>query len=169
MNNTRLRSFRKHLREIERAVARHLKDQTPCCGITLAQCHVLMELEEMAHPGIAELADRLQLDASTLSRTIDGLVKSGLASRTENPQNRRSSRIALTENGVQTCHQINLVCDEFYSRLFEKIPKSQHSKLLEAIGLFSQVFSEFQTENCWKHSLKNLPEKEGDRHGKKCK
>lgn len=167
MNNPQMRSFRRQLREIERAVARHLKDQTPCCGITPAQCHVLLELEEMANPGIAKLAGRLQLDASTLSRTIDGLVKSGLVSRTENPQNRRSSWVSLTEDGIQTCHQINLVCDEFYSRLFEKIPKSQHSRLLKAIGLFAQVFSEFQTETCWKHSLKNLSEKEGDPHGKK--
>lgn len=166
MKVEQVKLFRKRLREIERAVARHLKDQTTCCGITLAQCHAILELEEMGSPSIAELASRMQLDASTLSRTIDGLVKSGLVNRMENPQNRRSSFVSLTEEGTRTCHRINQVCDEFYLKLFEKIPGGQHLRLMEAIELFSRIFCEFQSEWCCTHPLKSLLEKEGDRHEK---
>jgi DNA-binding MarR family transcriptional regulator len=112
--------FPQALREIERAVARHLKDQTARCGVTLAQCHIILELEELGNPSIVELAGQLQLDSSTLSRSIDGLVKSGMVNRMENPQNRRSSLLSLTEEGIKTGNQINQVCDEFYSELYAR-------------------------------------------------
>jgi|WetSurMetagenome_2_1015567.scaffolds.fasta_scaffold160088_2 DNA-binding MarR family transcriptional regulator len=140
MRLQQIKTFRKRLREIERAVARHLKDQTSCCGVTLAQCHVILELEEMGSPGIAELAGQLQLDSSTLSRTIDGLVKTGLVSRRENPRNRRSSQVSLTPRGIQAGRQINQVCDDFYARLFERIPASEHPRLLDSIDFFARLF-----------------------------
>jgi DNA-binding MarR family transcriptional regulator len=161
-----IKLFRRHLREIERAVSGSLKDQTTCCGVTLAQCHVLLELEEMGSPSIVELAEKLKLDASTLSRTIDGLVKSGWVSRTENPRNRRSSLISLTQEGRKTCDEINERCNQFYSRVFARIPAAQHAKLLDAVELLSGVFCEFRFDACCGGSSKGQCENEGKRHGK---
>ncbi|HNX96177.1 MAG TPA: MarR family transcriptional regulator [Candidatus Aminicenantes bacterium] len=142
MNRRQLRSFRSHLREIERRVARTLKDQTTCCGVTSAQFHVLMELAERRRPSIMELAAALQLDASTLSRTVDGLVKAGLLEREENPTNRRSNLLSLTSAGKQTCDEINRTCDEFYARLLAKVPAEKHETLLEAVRVLASVFGE---------------------------
>jgi DNA-binding MarR family transcriptional regulator len=154
--------FRRYLRQIERAVARSLKDQTTCCDVTLAQCHVLLELEEMGSPNVVELAARLKLDASTLSRTVDGLVKSGLVSRVENPENRRSILLSLTKEGRKTCNRINQMCNQFYSGLFERIPAGRRTQLLNAIELLSRVFSEFKIDACCEVSPKNPCQKRGE-------
>ena len=142
MNRRQLRLFRSHLREIERQVAKTLKDQTTCCGVTSAQCHVLMELAGREQPSIMELAARLQLDASTLSRTVDGLVSVGLLTRVENPVNRRSSLLSFTSTGKSTYDEINRTCDEFYTRLLARIPAEKHQALLEAVGVLASMFGE---------------------------
>ncbi len=146
MNQAQLREFRKYLREIEREVARSLRDQTICCGVTMAQCHVLLELGELDTPSIGALAERLQLDSSTLSRTVDGLVKAGLLSRLDDPANRRRSVLSLTEKGQAARESIDLMCDEFYTKLFSKIPASRHDRLLEAVGLLAAILSETRAE-----------------------
>lgn len=142
MEQIQLRDFRKYLREIEREVARSLKDQTTCCGVTMAQCHVILELGELGNPSIGDLADRLKLDASTLSRTVDGLVKSGLLNRLEDPRNRRRTVISLTEKGQAVSESINTQCDQFYLSLFSKIPAERHGRLLEAVGLLAGILGE---------------------------
>ncbi len=46
----------------------------PTNGISLAQCHTLLEIEKSHEISISELANTLSLDKSTVSRTVDGLV-----------------------------------------------------------------------------------------------
>jgi hypothetical protein len=41
MNREAIRELRRHIREIEREVEFNLKDQIDCCGVSMAQCHVL--------------------------------------------------------------------------------------------------------------------------------
>lgn len=143
-----MRSFRAHLRTIERQVARTLKDQTTCCGVTLAQCHVLIEVGELGQPSLAEVAARLQLDASTLSRTVDGLVKAGLLMREENPRNRRSVFLSFTAKGKGIHDEINRMCDEFYSRFFTRIPTAQHASFLGAVERLAELFGEIDFSGC---------------------
>ena len=97
--STVLTSFRRQLRVLEREVIRELEAQTDCCGVTLAQCHVLLELADsiLSLSGLSEL---LSLDRSTLSRTVDGLVKAGLVERSDDPSDRRTLRLVLTPAGT---------------------------------------------------------------------
>jgi DNA-binding MarR family transcriptional regulator len=142
MKDKAVRSFRSHLREIERQVARNLKDQTTCCGVTMAQCHLLLEMEELENPNIAELAQRMRLDASTLSRTVDGLVKAGLLTRSEDPDNRRRTQLALTGKGRQTYDIINHGCDEFYARMLARIPAKNHASFMQAVAALAAMLRE---------------------------
>lgn len=148
MNEKELRTFRRHLREIERYIAGTLKDQTSCCGVTMAQCHVLLEFDGREVLTNAGLARDLRLDASTLSRTVDGLVKAGLIGRAENPQNRRSSQLTLTGKGRETLEIINESCDRYYSGFFDVIPEEKHAALVESIELLSRLFSGYDFQKC---------------------
>jgi DNA-binding MarR family transcriptional regulator len=134
-----VRSFRSHLREIERQVAWNLKDQTTCCGVSMAQCHLLLAMAELENPSIAELAGRMLLDASTLSRTVDGLVKAGLLTRVEDPDNRRRALLSFTDKGRQTCDVINRGCDEFYARMLARIPAKGHASFLRAVATLAMM------------------------------
>ncbi len=73
-------------------------------GLSLGDYEVLVHLSEA--PGSAvrmsELADRLHLSPSGITRRIDGLVKSGLVERRPCPSDRRGSNAALTKLGLKT-------------------------------------------------------------------
>ena len=58
----------------ERLTARQLKEESCCRGVTLAQCHTILEIEELGQATTVELSKRLGLDKSTLSRTIDSTL-----------------------------------------------------------------------------------------------
>jgi len=113
-SGTSVRDFRRSLRALEREVELSLASQTECCGVTSAQCHILLEVEGRGSPSIGELAEALELDPSTLSRTVDSLVKAKLVSRVDDPSNRRRQLVELLPLGLAKVEYINLVCDEYY-------------------------------------------------------
>jgi len=121
-----VRLFRKSLRTFERLVTSQLKGSSCCTGVSLSQCHALLEIEDQGEPTLGDLAQNLGLDKSTLSRTIDGLVTIGLVTRAAHPGDRRSIRISITEQGRRTCDRINACNDALYTRMLARIdPKLQ--------------------------------------------
>ncbi len=147
MNKAAIREFRRHIREIEREVEFQLKDQTDCCGVTMAQCHVLMEIDDMGETSIVDLAKRLRLDTSTLSRTVDGLVREGYVAREINPVNRRFVVIGLTEKGRVKTSEINEVCDRFYHGILKDMPDGREY-FLESVRRLSEVISRRNSIPC---------------------
>lgn len=137
MNNKKVRHFRKILRNFERLTNLQLKN---CCsGVSLAQCHVLLEIEELGQATTVQLALRLGLDKSTLSRTIDGLVDIGLVDRLPNPSDRRFTPLSLTEQGKAVCNAINRTSDDFYGRVLENIPQEKHETVIKNLSLLVEA------------------------------
>jgi DNA-binding MarR family transcriptional regulator len=132
-----VRAFRADLRVLEREVVLSLSSDTGCCGVSVAQCHLLLETEARGVTNVTELAAAVVLDKSTLSRTVDGLCRSGLLRRQVDPANRRQQIISLTARGRATAAKINAACDESYERLFDFIPAAKRSAVAEAIGLLA--------------------------------
>jgi DNA-binding MarR family transcriptional regulator len=62
---------------------------------------VLSILSAGGSVSLAELAAAAEVKAPTMSRIVEALVKSGLATREADPGNRRRVRIAATEEGRQ--------------------------------------------------------------------
>jgi len=139
MPDSSIRNFRRGLRALERQVELALIAQTDCCGVTPAQCHLLLEVEELGEVSIGDLASALELDASTLSRTVDGLVKAGLLVRREDPANRRRQLVCLTVSGRGKTDYINDLCDRYYKGLLDALPADEAGTLLEALPLFAKA------------------------------
>lgn len=139
-----VRFFRKGIRALEREVELALISQTECCGITPAQCHLLLAVEEAIDPSIGEIAAALELDASTLSRTVDSLVKTELLSRREDPANRRRQLIALTEAGREKARAINTLCDRYYEGLLAALPPHEAETIVHSIPFFVDSMREWR-------------------------
>jgi len=138
--------FRRSLRSLEAEVSRTLSGETECCGVTVAQCHLLLETQLHGSANLGELAAALELDKSTLSRTVDGLTQTGLIDRQEDPANRRKVSIRLTEAGLQKADFINSVCNDAYAKVFTFIPEEKQALVIEAVSLLAAAMKKSRKE-----------------------
>jgi DNA-binding MarR family transcriptional regulator len=134
-----IRDFRVNLRVLEREVELSMTSEAGCCGVTFAQCHLLLEVERRGRTSITELAAALELDKSTLSRTVDGACRAGLIDRTVDPTSRRQQVLSLTEAGKERAAAINNQCDASYTRLFDFIPAAKRMMVVQSVALLAEA------------------------------
>jgi DNA-binding MarR family transcriptional regulator len=145
---TDIASFRRDLRVLEREIARSLASETGCCGVTLAQCHLLLEVAQRGETGVTELSGILDLDKSTLSRTVEGLVQAGLLHRETDPGNRRRQIVSLTDKGKRKADSINGLCDASYRKLFSALPEGKRAMVAESVSLLGAAMHRMRKECC---------------------
>lgn len=143
-----IRAFRRSLRALERQVELSLASQTECCGVTPAQCHVLLEVAEAGSPSVGELATVLELDASTLSRAVDGLVKAGFFLREEDPGNRRRYLVSLSPAGRKKVSEIDRACDRYYEGMLASLPAGDRGLVVEVLPRFTEALKSWRSSCC---------------------
>lgn len=135
MDKEYIRHFREILRVFDREL--YLQNNASCCkGVSLAQCHTLLEIEKNDEISVTELAKNLALDKSTVSRTVDGLVNLKLADRVIPKENRRKAMIHLTDNGQQVCKTINYTNDTYISTVLKDFSDEER---LQFLNLFRKL------------------------------
>lgn len=77
-------------------------------ALSFAQMKVLIALDDDADETstVTSLSERLGFSAASASRAAEGLVKKGLASRVEDPSDRRVRRLELTSAGSELAERI---------------------------------------------------------------
>ena len=140
-------AFRRQLRVLEREMVSQLGTDTSCCGVTLAQCHTLLEISGSAL-SLTGLATALDLDTSTLSRTVDGLVRAGLVERTEDAADRRLLRLVLTPAGRDKVAFINETCNRYYAKLLATMNERDQRSVLRAVGLLAEGMRNLRGSSC---------------------
>ncbi len=139
MDIKKIRLLREKLRQLERELDDRFRSDSGCCGLTLAQCHTLLEIGNKGEISLVELASRLSLDTSTLSRTINGLVILGLVNRLANEKDRRYISISLTDQGRKVFDEIEKTFNDYFSSVLELIPVEKREVVVESISLFSDA------------------------------
>jgi DNA-binding MarR family transcriptional regulator len=136
-----IRSFRKNLRRFERL--NQLTNVACCRGITLAQCHVLLEIEELGETTTKQLSENLKLDKSTLSRTVDGLKRLGFVKRGAHAYDRRFTLLRLTSKGKDKCNSLNKYNDKLYSNIFGKFSQKERERFFQSFDDMVISFFEY--------------------------
>jgi DNA-binding MarR family transcriptional regulator len=68
--------------------------------LTMPQIRAMFVLDTSDHTlALTELAPRMGLSVAAAGRAVDGMVRNGLVSRSEDAADRRIKRLALTEHG----------------------------------------------------------------------
>lgn len=131
------------LRELIRILVRDLgvleKSDASCCGVSLAQCHAIVEIGRKEKISLVDLASLLGLDKSTMSRTINNLVESDLVLRDLDMENRRYVIIQLTEKGSSVFRNIEESMDVYYKSIFNSIPENKRSQVLESLQILKEA------------------------------
>jgi DNA-binding MarR family transcriptional regulator len=141
MNEIPVREFRSILRQFERAISAQ-NQSSCCCRVSLNQCHLLMELDQKDGITLNELSDRLGLDKSTVSRTVEALVNQGMVDRIIPKENRRTTRISLTNAGKETCRTINRGNDRYFKKILSVVPAGHREGFLEGFRLLTAAMEQ---------------------------
>lgn len=128
-----------YLRELIRVLVRNLgileESEATCCGTTVSQCHAIVEVGRAKDISLNQLAELLTLDKSTMSRTINKLVDSGLVIRELHPDDRRYVSIKLSEEGIKVFDNIENSMEKYYQSIFASIPEEKREQVLDSLQL----------------------------------
>jgi DNA-binding MarR family transcriptional regulator len=148
MENKTIERFRGKLRAIERAVWLQTKSEAFCCGVTMAQCHAIMEIGTAGELNLKDLSARLGLDNSTLSRTVESLVQDELAERTPSSADRRATVIRLNEKGQAARDRINSTWNRICRDMFRSVPREKHEQLIESVSIVAELLTGCCRDQC---------------------
>lgn len=87
------------LEDLIRLIQFRDRDRICCHDISVSQSYALEALAAAGPLRLNELAGRLYLDKSTMSRVVDGLVAKGYAERARHPEDGRAVLLAATPAG----------------------------------------------------------------------
>lgn len=134
-----LSQFRETVRVIIRNLGVLEKDESSCCGVTLGQCHAIVEIGRAGEIALNDLADLLNLDKSTMSRTVNNLVTSELAIRELDNEDRRYVKIKLTEKGYKSYIRIEEAMTQYYKSVLESITEDKRTQVMESLQLLLEA------------------------------
>ena len=140
-----IKQLRESIRILERKLGILEESEMACCGLTLAQCHALVEIGRAERVSLVDLAGIIGLDTSTLSRTVNNLVAKNMVSRELDPDDRRYVTIQLTPEGSRHFQEIETSMDAYFHKIYENIAESDRTLVLKGLTL---LLDAIQESNC---------------------
>jgi DNA-binding MarR family transcriptional regulator len=122
-------------------------DSTPCGQpMSVSTAHALCELSTGPPINQRDLATRLGLTTSTVSRLVDQLVDKQWAERRVDPHcgDSRVRLIALTPDGDRVAGQVLAARAARFSRLLDGVPHDKHDTVIEALQLLKAATRELE-------------------------
>jgi DNA-binding MarR family transcriptional regulator len=106
-------------------------------GLSMTQSKTLLELgglgEATEARQVGDLAEALGVSVPSMSRAVDGLVKKRLATRVEDPDDRRVRRVAITAKGKQIVDTLVVVRQAGMETFAASLTAAQRRKLDAAV------------------------------------
>lgn len=114
----------------------------PGLPISLSQAFALHELDTDTPLSQRDLAERLRLEKSSVSRMAAEMERKGWLVRERDPDNRRVYRLRLTERGRALHAGMGGAFHEHYSRWVERLAPEERRALLTGLTAFVRVMRE---------------------------
>ncbi len=102
--------------------------------LSLSEVFALGELADAGTLSQQELADRLGLEKSTVSRLASGLERREWLSRERDPANRRFYRLRLTRQGLDAAKQVGGHFRAYHADLFAALTPAERAGLEQGLG-----------------------------------
>lgn len=94
--------------------------------------------------GVSELAERMHVHSSALSRMLRGMEERGLIQRSICPEDRRNTQVQITEEGDRVWQQAAERMDVFADRIVQRMGASDMMQLVELLDRVSSIIEEEQ-------------------------
>jgi DNA-binding MarR family transcriptional regulator len=99
----------------------------------------LQLIAERGSVSIGALGTLLDVDKSTVSKSVTRLEEKGLIERERAVSDRREKSVSLTSNGRKTTMGLGAVLFTAYGDLLEKMPRTDRKRLILAIEEVSAI------------------------------
>jgi len=95
------------------------------------KCLRLFELDESMNN--KEIAERMNLSPSRLTRIMDGLVKKGYMKREIDGSDRRNMKLSLSRRGKILTNKVNDAYTDIHAEILKEIEVDKHESLINSI------------------------------------
>lgn len=107
-------------------------------GLSMTQCKALLELGGLGQSAetwqVSDLADVFGTSVPSMSRAVDALVKAGLATRVEDPDDRRVRQVKITAKGKDLVETLVAIRQTGMQAFAETLSPAQRRKLDAAVA-----------------------------------
>jgi DNA-binding MarR family transcriptional regulator len=107
------------------------------CGLSMTQCKALLELGGLGQSGrtwqVGDLAAVFGVSVPSMSRAVDALVKEELATRVEDPDDRRVRQVKITAKGKELVDTLVTVRQAGIEAFAATLSPAQRRKLDAAV------------------------------------
>ena len=124
------------------------RNEITCCGVSVSQCYTLDTLYEHGEMSMVQLARKMFLDKSTMTRVVDGLIERELVLRRLDENDRRLIYVNLTPAGRALIEQIRGQQMISLRQILERIPANERQRLLDGLELFSNAVQDWLATCC---------------------
>ncbi len=115
-------------------------------GLTMTQVRVLYTLQMEDGLAAGELAERLGVQPSTVTRIVDRLVRNKLVAREVDESDRRLVRHRLTKKGDDVFREMQSMGREGVSKVFARLSDDQVRRVIEALSDLNEAIEAVASE-----------------------
>jgi DNA-binding MarR family transcriptional regulator len=141
-------SMNRLTKELLRKLQMRDRSEITCCGVSVSQCYALDALGEFGEMTMVQLARKMFLDKSTMTRVVDGLIQRELAARRFDDADRRVIWIGLTPAGRQLVAEIRTQQIESLRQILERIPAPERQRLIGTLETLSAAVHDWLATCC---------------------
>lgn len=118
---------------------RHVRDSRKNITLSAHQASVLDHLDEVEPTNLRTLAAHMGVTASTMSITVQRLIRQGYVARRKDRQDRRQVHLLLTPAGVRVKSEKSVLDPARVKRLLEQLGPAEQKAALEGLGLLARA------------------------------
>lgn len=140
-------SFHQQIVELIKRYQFRDRDRILCHGISVSQCYALEALHSHGDLTVNQLANKMYLSISTITRVVDQLVQKGYVTREEDATDRRVRMLKLTEAGESIFQKSWSNVFRSEKQILENFPAKNREMLIQFLQKLNQSV-EFWQSSC---------------------
>lgn len=109
------------------------------CDISLAQSHLLYEIDRRHQPSMQQVAEALGTEVTTFSRQVQSLINMNLVKKTPDPNDRRVYTLSLTPEGKNIAGIIDQQMNDYLDEVFSYMTEFEKETVLRSVKLFNEA------------------------------
>jgi DNA-binding MarR family transcriptional regulator len=121
----------------------HQPDRTPCGQpLPVSEAYAVAELHREGRMRQVELARRLRLEKSTVSRLVTNLANRGWVRRHAADDDGRGVHLELTDAGATAAERLATARQARFAALLDRVPGDRRAALVAALQLLAEATDE---------------------------